>query len=38
MIAMLPSGLDKLHLERLSVKWEVSEGDRWNYTIKARVK
>ena len=38
MIAMLPSGLDKLHLERLNVKGEVPGGDGWNYTIKVRVK
>ena len=35
MIAILPSGLDKLLWERLSKKGEEPEGDWLNYTIKS---
>ena len=34
LIAILPSGLDELHWERLSEQGEVPEGDWQNYTIK----
>ena len=34
LIAILPSGLDELHWERLSEQGEVLEGDWQNYTIK----